>query len=190
MINIFFLSILALPDDPEAAFFGCFDGHGGASVAQYAGKNLHKFILKQPEYPDNMEEALKKGYLAIDEAMLQDEALKDVMAGSTAVSVLIKDMQLYCANAGDSRAIASINGQLEVLSNDHKPNNEEESRRICEGGGWVEFNRVNGNLALSRALGDFTFKRNADKTPQEQIVTGECVTSFNLFYFAHICAEM
>lgn len=163
--------ILALPDDPEAAFFGCFDGHGGASVAQYAGKNLHKFILKQPEYPDNMEEALKKGYLAIDEAMLQDEALKDVMAGSTAVSVLIKDMQLYCANAGDSRAIASINGQLEVLSNDHKPNNEEESRRICEGGGWVEFNRVNGNLALSRALGDFTFKRNADKTPQEQIVT-------------------
>lgn len=168
-------SILALPDDPEAAFFGCFDGHGGASVAQYAGKNLHKFILKQPEYPDNVEEAMKKGYLAIDEAMLQDEALKDVMAGSTAVTVLIKDNVLYCANAGDSRVIASVNGKLDVLSRDHKPNNEEEARRICEGGGWVEFNRVNGNLALSRALGDFVFKRNADKTPQEQIVTGECV---------------
>ena len=25
-------------------------------------------------------------------------------------------------------------------------------------GGWVEYNRVNGNLALSRALGDFVFK--------------------------------
>ena len=35
----------------------------------------------------------------------------------------------------------------------------------------MEFNRVNGNLALSRALGDFVFKMN-EKLPQsEQIVT-------------------
>ncbi|CAG2181005.1 unnamed protein product, partial [Oppiella nova] len=34
-----------------------------------------------------------------------------------------------------------------------------------------EFNRVNGNLALSRALGDFVFKRNDKKSAQEQIVT-------------------
>lgn len=168
-----FCSILALPDDPDAAFFGCFDGHGGASVAQYAGKNLHKFILKQPEYPDNIELSLKNGFMAIDEAMLQDDSLKDVMAGSTAVVALIRNNVLYCANAGDSRSIASVNGQVEVLSMDHKPNNEIELKRICEAGGWVEFNRVNGNLALSRALGDFVFKRNPDKTPQEQIVTGE-----------------
>lgn len=32
-------------------------------------------------------------------------------------------------------------------------------------------NRVNGNLALSRALGDFMFKRNSNKIPEEQIVT-------------------
>ena len=30
-----------------------------------------------------------------------------------------------------------------------------------------------GNLALSRALGDFIFKRNTDKKPEEQVVTGE-----------------
>lgn len=29
-----------------------------------------------------------------------------------------------------------------------------------------------GNLALSRALGDFIFKRNTDKRPEEQVVTG------------------
>ena len=38
-------------------------------------------------------------------------------------------------------------------------------------GGWVEFNRVNGNLALSRALGDFVFKKNEDKKAEDQIVT-------------------
>lgn len=62
--------------------------------------------------------------------------------------------------------------QVEMLSYDHKPNNEEELRRITAGGGWVQLNRVNGNLALSRALGDYVFKRNYRLSPQQQIVTG------------------
>lgn len=77
------------------------------------------------------------------------------------------------ANVGDSRAIASVGGRLEVLSFDHKPSNKTEVDRITAAGGWVELNRVNGNLALSRALGDFIFKRNEEKPPEEQVVTGE-----------------
>jgi serine/threonine protein phosphatase PrpC len=56
---------------------------------------------------------------------------------------------------------------------DHKPCNNTEFKRIQAAGGWVELNRVNGNLALSRALGDFVFKRNEEKTAEEQIVTGK-----------------
>lgn len=78
-------------------------------------------------------------------------------------------------NVGDSRAVASCSGVAEPLSFDHKPANEEEAKRIIAAGGWVEFNRVNGNLALSRALGDFIFKRNDEKRPEEQIVTGELI---------------
>lgn len=74
-------------------------------------------------------------------------------------------------NVGDSRAIASVRGHVQQLSFDHKPNNESETKRIVAAGGWVEFNRVNGNLALSRALGDFVFKKNEKKRPEEQIVT-------------------
>lgn len=113
-----------------------------------------------------------QAFLDIDYEMLHNESWGEQMAGSTAVVVLVKDNVLYCANAGDSRAIACINGKLEILSVDHKPNNENESKRIIEGGGWVEFNRVNGNLALSRALGDFVFKR-SNKKPEDQIVTGK-----------------
>lgn len=82
---------------------------------------------------------------------------------------------------GDSRAIASVNGNVDVLSLDHKPSNETEIERIRAAGGWVEFNRVNGNLALSRALGDFGFKKNLKKRPEEQIVTGELRNLLKIF---------
>ena len=46
-----------------------------------------------------------------------------------------------------------------------------EKARISAAGGFVDFGRVNGNLALSRAIGDFEFKKSADLTPEQQIVT-------------------
>ncbi|CAH3199351.1 unnamed protein product, partial [Porites evermanni] len=98
--------------------------------------------------------------------------MKDEMAGTTAVVVILKNQKIYCGNVGDSRAIASKKGAVEQLSYDHKPSNDDETRRIIAAGGWVEFNRVNGNLALSRALGDFCFKKNDKKSAEEQIVTG------------------
>ncbi|XP_069696174.1 probable protein phosphatase 2C T23F11.1 isoform X1 [Periplaneta americana] len=164
--------ILSLPDDPGTAFFGVYDGHGGAKIAQYAGKHLHKYIIKRSEYKEGkIEDALRQGFLDVDNAMLQEESLKDELAGTTAVAIVLKDNKLYCANVGDSRAIASVGGNVDVLSLDHKPGNDTEIKRIQAAGGWVEFNRVNGNLALSRALGDFVFKKNEKKKAEEQIVT-------------------
>lgn len=52
--------ILSLPDDPGTAFFAVYDGHGGANVAEYAGKHLHKFVVKHPEYKSNVEVAMKR----------------------------------------------------------------------------------------------------------------------------------
>ena len=46
-----------------------------------------------------------------------------------------------------------------------------EKARICAAGGFVDFGRVNGNLALSRAIGDFEFKKSAELPPEAQIVT-------------------
>lgn len=164
--------LLSLPGDKDTCFFGVFDGHGGAKVAQYAGNNLHKKILDHPAYMrGEVEAAIRDGFLSVDEDMLKDEDMKDELAGSTAVIALIKNNRIFCGNVGDSRAIASVRGQVEQLSYDHKPGNEAETKRIIAAGGWVEFNRVNGNLALSRALGDFVFKKNDKKNAEEQIVT-------------------
>lgn len=103
--------------------------------------------------------------------MLTDPNVKDELAGSTAIVVVLKNDTLYVGNVGDSRAVACWNGRVDVLSEDHKPCNELESKRIYAAGGWLEAGRVNGNLALSRALGDFVFKRNDKLPPEDQIVT-------------------
>ena len=80
-----------------------------------------------------------------------------------------------------------VKGRAKPLSYDHKPQNEGkehslypisstdlhlgEKARICAAGGFVDFGRVNGNLALSRAIGDFEFKKSAELSPEQQIVT-------------------
>lgn len=57
------------------------------------------------------------------------------------------------------------------MSNDHKPTLDSERSRIENAGGYVSWGRVNGNLALSRAIGDFEFKRTFDLPVEKQIVT-------------------
>ena len=50
---------------------------------------------------------------------------------------------------------------------------EEEQRRIVGAGGFVAMNRVNGSLAVSRALGDYDFKRHPTLAAGMQQVSAE-----------------
>jgi len=158
--------------DVRISFFGVYDGHGGDKVAIYTGENLHKIIAKQEAFKNkNFEQALKDGFLAIDRAILSDPKYEDEVSGCTAsVGIITKD-KIYVGNSGDSRSVLGIKGRAKPLSFDHKPQNEGEKARICAAGGFVDFGRVNGNLALSRAIGDFEFKKSADLPPEQQIVT-------------------
>lgn len=59
------------------------------------------------------------------------------------------------------------NGRLRLiakeLTKDHHPSREDEKSRVEAAGGyvteWAGVSRVNGQLAVSRAIGDLTFKR-------------------------------
>ena len=57
------------------------------------------------------------------------------------------------------------------MSEDHKPMNDGERKRIINAGGFVSEGRVNGSLALSRALGDFEYKMNKELDEKQQAVT-------------------
>lgn len=83
-------------------------------------------------------------------------------SGTTAVVVMITPHWIVCANAGDSRSVASKqSGKAVPLSYDHKPDDSDELRRIQAAGGHVSGGRVEGDLAVSRGLGDFRFKISA-----------------------------
>ena len=81
-------------------------------------------------------------------------------SGSTAVVVLVTPSHIICANTGDSRALLRRGGRTLPLSFDHKPSEVPERLRICDHGGFVKGKRVNGDLAVSRAFGDFVYKDN------------------------------
>ncbi|EGE06768.1 protein phosphatase 2C [Trichophyton equinum CBS 127.97] len=134
------------PADKRLSFFGVYDGHGGSRWALYAGENVHRIVARQESFArGDIEQALRDG---------RGHSVRDRVA-----------------NAGDSRSVLGVKGRAKPLSFDHKPQNEGEKARISAAGGFVDFGRVNGNLALSRALGDFEFKRAADLSPEQQIVT-------------------
>jgi protein phosphatase PTC1 len=65
---------------------------------------------------------------------------------------------LYTANVGDARIVLCRNGKALRLSYDHKGSDENEGKRIANAGGLILNNRVNGVLAVTRALGDAYIK--------------------------------
>jgi len=92
------------------------------------------------------------------------------LAGCTANVVLIIKNTIYVANAGDSRAVLSEGGKAVELSIDHKPDLEAERERISKAGGFITDGRINGNLNLSRAIGDFEYKKASNLSAKEQLV--------------------
>lgn len=147
------------------AVFGVFDGHGGKEVAQFVEKKYVDVLKKLPEYKQgNYEAALRKAFIQLDEMMNSDKGSKDTITqysqgtGCTACVALLTEKTIYCANSGDSRCVLARGTNAIEMSEDHKPDNIGEMKRIQAAGGFVEDGRVRGVLSLSRALGDLEYK--------------------------------
>lgn len=162
--------------DDHLALYAIFDGHGGSSVSSKCSQAMGLIIRNLIHHYSgklDYKTILRKAFLEIDQDISDNQELMREQSGSTATMTLIskKFGKIICANSGDSRTVLSIDGVAKTLSYDHKPNMISELSRIVAAGGYVEMGRVNGNLALSRAIGDFTYKNDTTLQPEEQIVT-------------------
>ncbi|MCI4392819.1 hypothetical protein PGIGA_G00150470 [Pangasianodon gigas] len=82
-------------------------------------------------------------------------------SGSTGVAVLLAADWLTVSWLGDSQAMVVKKGEPVILMDPHKPEREDEKKRIEDLGGCIAFMgcwRVNGTYAVSRAIGDFDQK--------------------------------
>ncbi len=138
--------------------FGIFDGHGGKGAATYVKENLTKELSKtlHESCSDGLtDEAVWKG-LKTTFFKLADK-FEEETSGTTATVAMILDQKLWAANVGDSRTILDNGTQL---SEDAKPHDPYYKKNIEKLGGYVhvwDFEnvaRLNGRLAVARAIGD------------------------------------
>ena len=169
---------------PKVSFFGIYDGHGGYTCAEYLRDNLHKFIVQDKNFPDNIPQAIKNGFELAEKDFITNHALSkhndNVLdrSGSCGVVVMIVDSKIYVANVGDSRAVMSAkNGEtFREITTDHKPDNPKEKSRIIDNGGKVyqsqtpipnfgnqiligPYRVLPGRLSVSRTVGDVEAKK-------------------------------
>jgi serine/threonine protein phosphatase PrpC len=135
---------------PKTQYFGLFDGHGGSQASHYCATTLHKTIARLMRKSNKFEEVLTD---AIAEVNASCSAKWTSEGSCAALAILIGDT-LWTANVGDSRVILVHNGTATRLTYDHKASDPEERKGVLQRGGHIINERVNGTLALARAIGD------------------------------------
>ena len=148
--------------------------HGSFSSMEALTQEIQDESLKSASTDDlAIVSAFRTAYQKIDNE-IQDISHWSFQ-GSTSLAVVIHQnvdgtRSIISGNVGDSRAILGQNRQAIDLTRDHKPNDDIERNRIVNLGGTVDWcgqvdrlgrpvehtgvYRINGNLALSRSIGD------------------------------------
>ncbi|KAK2445807.1 protein-serine/threonine phosphatase [Trifolium repens] len=155
-------------------FFGVYDGHGGAQVADYCRDRMHLALAEEIELlkedliigstKDDCQDLWRKAFttcfMKVDAEVggkANCEPVAPETVGSTAVVAIVCSSHIIVSNCGDSRAVLCRGKEPLALSVDHKPNRDDEYARIeAAGGKVIQWNghRVFGVLAMSRSIGD------------------------------------
>lgn len=152
--------------------FGVLDGHGGVECSRFAVEELPPQIVASLRAGLSSSQALFNAFTSTDEEFINSTSSK---AGTTATVLLWNHATgiANLANAGDSRAVVSRAGVAVDAARDMKASDSCEIARIAKAGGHVSNGRVNGSLAIARAIGDKLLKKGSTPalTAEPEIVT-------------------
>lgn len=156
------------PEGDQWGYYAVYDGHGGRQAVDYVEANLHNVILGELKVASRggstsdsrVAQALQRSFNQVDDQLKPVGAWK---CGCTATIALVHKTpagsRLHLANVGDSSALViDASFQSHRVSFDHRPTDVTEVLRVEAEGGFVARGRVNGQLGVSRALGDHWLK--------------------------------
>lgn len=171
--------------DMPCALFAVCDGHGGGivseQVAEQLGAVLYNRLLEcDTRAKEGRKTAFMDAYREMDVKIRDLHGTRAWNTGSTCIAACIwpPDARSHCrvvlANLGDSRGLLyRVGKDVLVETLDHKPSSPAEKARIENAGGRVlsesptSPSRIDGDLSVSRAFGDFSMK--ADETRGESL---------------------
>jgi protein phosphatase 2C family protein 2/3 len=156
------------------SYFSVIDGHAGVAVAERTSDRLHHVVSQQSEFAQsNYVEAMRKGFIAMDEELRSDPVAKDSKSGACVTGVWVVGKRVIVSNVGDARAVMVVAGGKPVrVTVDHEPETAIEKTRITAAGGTVDYDgRLGGYIAVSRSLGDFIGKQHPRLTPDKQMIS-------------------
>ncbi|XP_010927338.2 probable protein phosphatase 2C 27 isoform X1 [Elaeis guineensis] len=143
-------------DQETVSFYGVFDGHGGKGAAHFVRDNLPRVIVEDAEFPIELERVVTRSFMQTDTQFAKICAVQSTLSsGTTALTAMIFGRSLLVANAGDCRAVLSRLGLAVEMSKDHRPCCIKERNRVESLGGYIDDGYLNGQLAVTRALGDW-----------------------------------
>ncbi|XP_015110938.1 titin [Diachasma alloeum] len=166
-------TIFNIQDESTASYYAVFDGHLGPEAAVYCTAHLHQYLAESVHYPTDPERALRDAFVTTDAHFVQKSQDLMINSGATALCALIINRKLYVAWAGDSQAALAKRGNVTQLVNPHRPDRTDEKDRVIRMGGSVMYYgmwRVDGNLAVSRAIGDAQYKPYVTGDPEIRCV--------------------
>ncbi|KAM1282816.1 hypothetical protein ACFX2J_025758 [Malus domestica] len=137
------------------SFYGVFDGHGGKDAAHFVRDNLPRVIVEDADFPLELEKVITRSFMETDAAFAKTCSLEALASGTTALTAMIFGRSLLVANAGDCRAVLSRCGVAIEMSRDHRPCCTKERTRIESLGGYIDDGFLNGELGVTRALGNW-----------------------------------
>ncbi|XP_055641670.1 uncharacterized protein LOC129778653 [Toxorhynchites rutilus septentrionalis] len=145
----------------QFAFFGIYDGHGGAEASLYAKEHLMDTIVSQKlfwsENDDDVLRAIREGYIQTHYSMWREQEKwpktssgLPSTAGTTASIAFIRRGKIYVGHVGDSAIVLGYQKEKKpiceedsskwgatLLTVDHKPETYAEKMRIMSCGGKV-----------------------------------------------------
>ncbi|XP_059057186.1 uncharacterized protein LOC131850836 [Achroia grisella] len=162
-------ALFGIDTTEKTSFYAVYDGHAGSAAATYCAAHLHQYLVESPHFSGDLGRAMRDAFLRTDAEFIRKSNQERACGGSTAVAVAVRARQLLAAWAGDSQALLAKRMRLMQLVRPHKPGRQDERERIESSGGTVMFWgtwRVNGQLAVSRAIGDAQYKPYVTARPE------------------------